>query len=77
MVIERVQSSTAGYRVRLSCAATTDSISGRVFVVYDFSSAVDRERFIGVMNHMAIVPENMPRCGTVPAGVSVLFESVL
>ena len=48
-------------RVRLCFNADNDNIAGRVFVAYDFLSSADREKFIAIVNHMAIVPASMPR----------------
>ena len=53
-VVER--NATRANRVRVCFAAEPDSIAGRQFHAFEFLSSMDRERFIHIINHAAIVP---------------------
>ena len=48
-------------RLRLCFAADPTNIVGRVYSTYDFNSSLEREKFIAIVNHMAVVSASMPR----------------
>ncbi len=59
LVVERDNSHSN--RLRICYQAFGDAVASRVFNVYDFPSCGDREKFLAIVNHMAVVPASMPR----------------